>query len=227
MVKDLVCSMDVNEDKAAASSSYKGKKYYFCSPVCKTKFDENPEKYLNREVTKDKEVDLSDQTLQCENAAKPENKQGTATERIDLPIVGMSCASCALRVQQDLSHLKGVEKANVNFATSKATLSFKPQVIKPEDFIASIRKSGYEVGTVTVELPLKGIQCASCVQIIEKALLQTKGVTKASVNLATERANVEYLPTETSLGEIKRIIESTGYEVLDVSPSDEGLDPEK
>jgi Cu+-exporting ATPase len=149
------------------------------------------------------------------------------SERIDLPIVGMSCASCASTIQTDLSHLKGVAKANVNYATSKATLLVQPQIIKPENFITSIRKSGYEVGTVTVELPLKGIQCASCVQKIEKAILQTKGVTKASVNLATERAKVEYLPTETNLGDIKRAIESTGYEVLELSTSDEGLDPEK
>jgi Cu+-exporting ATPase len=47
------------------------------------------------------------------------------------------------------------------------------------------------------------------------------------VNFATERAKVEYLPTETNLADIKRAIESTGYEVLELSPSDEGLDPEK
>jgi len=193
----------------------------------KKKFDENPEKYLAPEVKKDTEVDMGSQTSQEESVPELEKKDGVMSERIDLPIVGMSCASCASTIQRDLSHLKGVAKANVNYATSKATLFFQPQVIKPEDFITSIRKSGYEVGTVTVELPLKGIQCASCVQKIEKALLQTRGVTKASVNLATERAKVEYLPTETNLRDIKRAIESTGYEVLELSPSDEGLDPEK
>ncbi len=146
MAKDVVCGMEVKEDEAAASSLYLGKKYYFCSPVCKIKFDENPEEYL-----------------------KPEKKSGTMTDR----------------------------------------------------------KSGYEVGTASVELPIKGIQCASCVQKIEKALLQTGGITKATVNLATERAKVEYLPTETNLGDIKHAIKSTGYQVLELSPSDEGLDPEK
>jgi Cu+-exporting ATPase len=227
MVKDLVCGMEINKDEAAASSLYKGEKYYFCSPVCKTKFDENPEKYLKPRENQENEVDMSSQASQEKSIPELEKKYGVISERIDLPIVGMSCASCASTIQRDLSHLKGVEKANVNFATSKATLIFQPQDIKPEDFITSIRKSGYEVGTGTVELPIKGIQCASCVQKIEKALLQTKGVTKAAVNLATERAKVEYLPTETSLADIKRAIESTGYAVLELSPSDEGLDPER
>jgi Cu+-exporting ATPase len=227
MAKDLVCGMEVNIGEAAASSLYLGKRYYFCSPVCKKKFDEDPEKYLASEVKKDTEVDIKSQASQEESVPELEKKDGVMSERIDLPIVGMSCASCASTIQRDLSHLKGVAKANVNYATSKATLFFQPQIIKPEDFITSIRKSGYEVGTVTVELPLKGIQCASCVQKIEKALLQTRGVTKASVNLATERAKVEYLPTETNLRDIKRAIESTGYEVLELFPSDEGLDPEK
>ncbi|HUU51888.1 MAG TPA: heavy metal translocating P-type ATPase [Candidatus Heimdallarchaeota archaeon] len=227
MAKDLVCGMEVNKDEAAASSLYKGEKYNFCSPVCKTKFDENPEKYLKASENKGCDVDFGSQTSQEKSIPEPEKKNGVMTERIDLPIVGMSCASCASTIQRGLSHLKGVEKANVNFATSKATLFFQPQIVKPEDFITSIRKSGYEVGTVTVELPIKGIQCASCVQKIEKSLLQTRGITKASVNLATERAKVEYLPTETNLEDIKRAIESTGYEVLELSPSDEGLDPEK
>ena len=151
----------------------------------------------------------------------------TKSERIDIPIVGMSCATCVTTIQRGLAGLKGVEKANVNFATSKATVIFQPQLVKPEDFISSVRKSGYEVGTVSLELPIQGIECASCVQKIEKALLQTRGVTKAVVNLATEKAKVEYLPSETNLEEVKRAIESTGYKVLEFEPSEEIEDPER
>jgi len=46
MAIDLVCKMEVEESKAAATSEYKGKKYYFCSVGCKKAFDQNPEKYL-------------------------------------------------------------------------------------------------------------------------------------------------------------------------------------
>ncbi len=46
MAIDPVCKMEVEESKAAATSEYKGRKYYFCSPGCKKAFDADPEKYL-------------------------------------------------------------------------------------------------------------------------------------------------------------------------------------
>ncbi len=45
MAKDPVCGMNVDEKKAAATSSYAGRTYYFCSPMCKAEFDKNPSKY--------------------------------------------------------------------------------------------------------------------------------------------------------------------------------------
>lgn len=222
MAKDLVCGMEVKEEEAAGFSLYKGKKYYFCSKNCKEKFDENPEEYVKPEERKKEQV-LPEKDVEPE----PEKEREEKSERIDIPIVGMSCATCVTTIQRGLAGLKGVEKANVNFATSKATVIFQPQLVKPKDFISSVRKSGYEVGTVSLELPIQGMDCASCVQKIEKALLQTRGVTKAVVNLATEKAKVEYLPSETSIKEIKRAIESSGYKVLEFAPSEEVEDPER
>ena len=49
MAIDPVCRMDVKENTAAATSEYKGKKYYFCAAGCKQAFDEDPEKYLSEE----------------------------------------------------------------------------------------------------------------------------------------------------------------------------------
>jgi len=46
MAIDPVCKMEVEEAKAAATSEYMGKKYYFCAVGCKKAFDQNPEKYL-------------------------------------------------------------------------------------------------------------------------------------------------------------------------------------
>jgi Cu+-exporting ATPase len=137
-------------------------------------------------------------------------------ERIDLPIVGMSCASCASTVQKNLAALRGVKSANVNFATTQATVLFHPHQVDPDELISQIRKSGYDVGTASVEIPIQGMFCASCVQAIEKALLREKGITKASVNLASEKAKIDYIPSVISLPEIKKVIELTGYSVLEL-----------
>ncbi len=45
---DPVCGMEVKEDEAAATSTYQGKTYYFCSQACKADFDENPEEYIEK-----------------------------------------------------------------------------------------------------------------------------------------------------------------------------------
>ncbi len=47
MAKDPVCKLDVDENKAAATTVYKGKTYYFCAQGCKTRFEKEPEKYTN------------------------------------------------------------------------------------------------------------------------------------------------------------------------------------
>ena len=157
----------------------------------------------------------------------PEKASERRARRIDLPVRGMSCAGCAANIQKNLRGLPGVEKAEVNFATSTATVIFAPSAASPAEFVSLIREIGYDVATVTSEIPIEGILCASCVQKIEKALLEVRGVVKAAVNLATGRARIEFLPSETSVAEMKRTIESTGYKVLEVPADVAGEDIER
>jgi len=46
MATDPVCNMKIDENKAAGKSEYKGQTYYFCAPICKVKFDANPQQYV-------------------------------------------------------------------------------------------------------------------------------------------------------------------------------------
>ncbi len=46
MVFDAVCKMEIDKKDAKWNSEHKGKTYYFCSPMCKQKFDRAPEKYI-------------------------------------------------------------------------------------------------------------------------------------------------------------------------------------
>ena len=70
---------------------------------------------------------------------------------------------------------------------------------------------------MAIDILVEGIVCASCVQKIESALLEKKGVLKAAVNLATGKARIEYLPTEIDIEEIWATIESAGYKVIKFS----------
>ena len=73
-----------------------------------------------------------------------------APERIDLPVEGMTCASCANRVERNLNTLDGVE-ATVNFATEKARVAFDPAQVDPEALVGAVEAAGYRA-----ELPDAG-----------------------------------------------------------------------
>jgi P-type Cu+ transporter len=141
-------------------------------------------------------------------------------ERIDLPITGMSCASCAANIEKGLSKLEGVSKATVNFAAEKATVVFHPEQTDLSHLIDKVKGLGYGAKSEKVLLPIQGMTCASCVKKVEKALSSVKGVVHADVNFATERASVEYIPGEVSIRDLKKAVEEAGYHVLEVKEED-------
>jgi Cu+-exporting ATPase len=65
-----------------------------------------------------------------------------ATEQLDLPISGMTCASCATRVEKKLNKLDGVA-ASVNYATEKATVDYDAAAVAPEQLVAAVESAGY------------------------------------------------------------------------------------
>ncbi|MEN3403123.1 heavy metal translocating P-type ATPase [Brucella melitensis] len=137
-----------------------------------------------------------------------------------VPVEGMSCASCVSSVEKAVSRVPGVDKVSVNLATERADVTFKGTPDLPA-VIEAIRKAGYDVPAGSVDLAIEGMSCASCVSKVEKALSGVPGVTRASVNLATERAHVE-LAGQVALSELIKAVEKAGYEAhaLDEARSD-------
>ncbi|HEX6584483.1 MAG TPA: heavy metal translocating P-type ATPase [Thermoleophilaceae bacterium] len=66
----------------------------------------------------------------------------TATERVELPIEGMTCASCANRIERTLNDVEGVT-ATVNFATERAAVQYDPASVEPEQLIGAVEAAGY------------------------------------------------------------------------------------
>ena len=141
-------------------------------------------------------------------------------ERVDLPITGMSCASCAARIEKGLSNVEGVSRATVNFAAEKATVVFHPSQTNLPHLIEKVKDLGYGAKTEKVFLPIQGMTCASCVNRVEKALGSLTGVIHVNVNFATERASVEYLPGEVTTRDLKKVVEEAGYQVLELKEED-------
>lgn len=204
MAKDPVCGMDVAPESAAATVEYKGKTYYFCNVNCKNSFEKEPERYLEEEEEEEGEESPS---------SPPQEAGGRSSVTID--IKGMSCASCAARIEKALGSIDGVIKAEVNFAAERATLWFDPSKTSPSEFVKTIEGLNYSVPSQKVVLPVEGISCASCVEKIESALKKKDGVISVSLNFATERATVEFLPAVISLDEIIDTIKGLGYGVAE------------
>ena len=115
-----------------------------------------------------------------------------APRRYDLPVTGMSCAACAVRLEKVLNRLPGVS-AQVNFATGKARLSAGPEAADGDAVLAAIRKAGFDVAPQVLELGIGGMSCAACAARIEKVVRRLPGV-EGSVNFAAETARVRYMP---------------------------------
>jgi Cu+-exporting ATPase len=140
--------------------------------------------------------------------------------RLTLPITGMTCANCAFTVERSLKKADGVSEAAVNFATEQASLVFDPALLRPADLVKRVEDAGYGVVTARVELPITGMTRhqdgeAKSAAIIERTLnREVDGVVQASVNPATGRATVEYIPAVASVAAMIRAIEDAGYGVV-------------
>ena len=140
--------------------------------------------------------------------------------RAVLPIEGMTCASCAARVQRGLASLPGVREAQVNFATHQATVVYDAGAIEPEQLVERVRSLGYDVPMERVTFGVGGMTCASCVARVERALERVPGVAEATVNFATQQATVVFPSGQVSLADLRRAVEAAGYEVVDAPPSE-------
>jgi Cu+-exporting ATPase len=109
------------------------------------------------------------------------------TEHFTLPIEGMTCASCAGRVERALAAVDGAS-AQINLAAEQARVQAPPGSMPR--LVAAVQAAGYQVPQQQLDLRVEGMSCASCVGRIERALAAVPGVLEVSVNLASGGARV-------------------------------------
>lgn len=129
---------------------------------------------------------------------------------LEIPVLGMTCASCVGRVEKAIAAVPGVAKASVNLAAERAHVEFNADG-DTEAVVEAIRKAGYEPLAREIDLKIGGMTCASCVSRVERALKTVPGVLSAEVNLATERAHVSALAGAAELPALIAAVEQAGY----------------
>ena len=124
----------------------------------------------------------------------------------------MTCASCVAHVEGALNGVQGVSSVKVNLATETATVEMEsgegPAV---EELVKAVDEAGYRVAAERADLTIGGMTCASCVAHVEGALKGVQGVLSATVNLATEKATVEYIPRVASVQDFREAVAEAGY----------------
>src|SRR5690606_18926625 len=133
----------------------------------------------------------------------------TVSTALRLAVEGMTCASCAGRVERAVKQLPGVEDASVNLATEVVEVR-GPALPAAADIAAAIGAAGYSVATDDVDLAIEGMTCASCAGRVERALTKVPAVIEASVNLATERARVRTAGA-VDVAKLVAAVEAAGY----------------
>ncbi len=142
------------------------------------------------------------------------SNEAKQAKKIILPVTGMTCASCVATIEKGLSKLPGVSRVNVNLASEKASVEYDPSQVDTKALMNTISDVGYGVAVEKTIFSVGGMTCASCVANIEKALAKVPGVISANVNLASEKATVQYLEGEAGMADFRRAVESAGYSVV-------------
>jgi Cu+-exporting ATPase len=134
------------------------------------------------------------------------------TGKASIHITGMTCTTCARTVQKGLSQTPGVEQADVNFASEKASIEYDPTKVNLVKIKDTVSELGYGVAVRKSIFPVAGMTCASCVARVEEALSSVPRVISVVVNLASEKATVEYLEG-TAVADMRRAVKDAGYEL--------------
>jgi Cu+-exporting ATPase len=126
--------MMIDPGAAAGHSEYDGKTFYFCAAACKQKFDSEPARFA---------AALAMPALVTLAPLSHAPRTAVELKRVDLPVTGMTCAACALHIEQGLQKAPGVHTATVNFATSRATVEYDPASTDVSRLIATVKETGY------------------------------------------------------------------------------------
>ncbi len=150
-----------------------------------------------------------------------------ASQKASYDIAGLSCAACAVRVEKAVAKLPEVQSASVNFATNKLNIVMDSPELEQE-VKQAVKDAGYSVveksKDTVATFGIGGMHCAACSARVEKALNKLDGVISASVNLASEKARVEFDPKKTRLSLIKQAVEQEGYSVAE---EQQGIDQDQ
>lgn len=150
--------------------------------------------------------------MPTDESVKTPSADAAQTRSVSLPVEGMTCASCVMRIQRGLSKVEGVENASVNLATNRAQVEYRDGRVSIGDLVARIRDLGYEARLARADLHLSGLEGLVEAAPIERMVNDMSGVVSSHLNLASGEMQVEYVPGELTPADVQRTLQARGIE---------------
>ncbi len=133
-------------------------------------------------------------------------------QRSQLPVTGMTCANCVAAVERNIKKEPGVQAANVNLTTERATVEYNPEQTNLDNLIKRVQKAGYDIALGEAELLVKNLNDDQDGKRLENALERLEGVVKVQANWVSGKTFLKYVPTLISQAEIRKTISAVGFE---------------
>lgn len=136
-----------------------------------------------------------------------------STTEIFLPLEGVESEHCALIIDKALSRQQGIKTHKVELNNKRAVIQ-AANTEAVSEAVHLIKDLGYGVTTIKKTFPVLELSCASCAVNAENILKSQQGVVNAAINFATATAAVEYIPGVTNPINLKKAVQSGGYDLL-------------
>ena len=132
-------------------------------------------------------------------------------EHVNLPILGMTCANCAVTVERALKRTDGVNEALVNLSSERVAVTYDGSQTVLSDLVGSIKNAGYDVAMGEAVLSIPELSDPVNAQRLERALENKPGIISSQANPVAEKLNLVYVPTITNVSEIMDLIVKAGF----------------
>ncbi|CAH1976988.1 unnamed protein product [Acanthoscelides obtectus] len=141
-------------------------------------------------------------------------------EKCNIHIKGMTCGSCVAAIEKHVQKLPGCRKILVSLLAARAEVHYDASITNPANIVASVTDLGFPAsvlqqsgaGEAEVDLQIRGMTCASCVNKIESNVGKIPGIKDAKVALTTQRGKFRFDPELTGPRHIIETIKRLGFD---------------
>lgn len=189
MFQDPVCGRNINEGEGQ-EILWEGETFRFCSQSCMLKF-------------------LEQARLQDAESESPKEGPPSAIT-LNIPIQGMTCASCVRTVETAIKEIPGIYNVQVNFGTRTALVRLDPDKVRTGDIKSRVENSGYEVPDETTLFHVSADADPSMLQRATENIPHIPGVLEVESRIIDRVIRVRYLAGSVTPGEILHILRDYG-----------------